>query len=224
MPVDRAFTIKGTGTVVTGTVWTGSIGRDSSVIVFPPGKRSRVRGIQHHGADVRRADPGERVALALTDLDVAEVSRGSVVIADDSWLPSSRVEAEITISDDSVAIGPRTRLRFHLGTSDVGARISGSAQSAHADGSAFVATIVLDEPLLMRGGDRFVIRLPSPAITIGGGRVRDPYPGSPRSALIRSMNRAPKRLREWRPALVSMVLRSRLCRSGWGQHLPKRPS
>lgn len=177
MPVDRAFTIKGTGTVVTGTVWTGSISRDSSVIVFPPGKRSRVRGIQHHGAAVRRADPGERVALALTDLDVAEVSRGSVVIADDSWLPSSRVEAEITISDDSVAIGPRTRLRFHLGTSDVGARISGSAQSAHADGSAFVATIVLDEPLLMRGGDRFVIRLPSPAITIGGGRVRDPYPG-----------------------------------------------
>lgn len=176
MPVDRAFTIKGTGTVVTGTVWSGTIGRDSSVTVFPPGKRSRVRGVQHHGAAVTSAGPGERVALALTDLDVGEVSRGSVVVANDSWAPTSRVEAEITISDESVEIGPRTRLRFHLGTSDVGARISGRARDTEANGSGFVATIVLDEPLLMRGGDRFVIRLPSPAITIGGGRVRDPYP------------------------------------------------
>ena len=181
MPVDRAFTIKGTGTVVTGTVWSGTIGRDSSVTVFPPGKRSRVRGVQHHGEAVRVAQPGERVALALTDLDVAEVSRGSVVVANDSWLPTSRVEAEITIADKSVEIGPRTRLRFHLGTSDVGARISGKARDAEANGASFVATIVLEEPLLVRGGDRFVIRLPSPAITIGGGKVRDPYPRRRRS-------------------------------------------
>ena len=181
MPVDRAFTIRGTGTVVTGTVWSGTIGRDSSVTVFPPGKRSRVRGVQHHGAAVRTAGPGERVALALTDLDVGEVSRGSVVVANDSWPPTSRVEAEITICDNSVEIGPRTRLRFHLGTSDVGARISGRARDTEEDGAAFVATIMLDEPLLTRGGDRFVIRLPSPAITIGGGKVRDPYPARRRS-------------------------------------------
>ncbi|HEY3257236.1 MAG TPA: selenocysteine-specific translation elongation factor [Gemmatimonadaceae bacterium] len=176
MPVDRAFTIKGTGTVVTGTVWSGRIGRDATVNVFPPGKQSRVRGVQHHGAAVKTAGPGERVALALTDLDVAEVSRGSVVVADDSWPPTSRVEAEITITDSAVEIGPRTRLRFHLGTSDVGARISGTTRDRKNDGSRFVATIVLDEPLLVRGGDRFVIRLPSPSITIGGGRIRDPFP------------------------------------------------
>jgi selenocysteine-specific elongation factor len=176
MPVDRAFTIKGTGTVVTGTVWSGTIGRDTTVNVFPPGRESRVRGVQHHGAAVKTAGPGERVALALTDLDVAEVSRGSVVVADHSWPPTTRVEAEIAITDSSIEIGPRTRLRFHLGTSDVGARIGGTTRDRKDARSGFVATIVLDEPLLVRGGDRFVIRLPSPAITIGGGRVRDPLP------------------------------------------------
>ena len=85
MPVDRAFTIKGTGTVVTGTVWSGTISRDSLVTVFPPGRQSRVRGVQHHSEVVKSAGPGERVALALTDVDVDEVSRGSVVVANDAW-------------------------------------------------------------------------------------------------------------------------------------------
>ena len=173
MPVDRAFTIKGTGTVVTGTVWSGTVGREMSVIIFPLGRQSRVRGVQHHGAAVKEAGPGERVALALADVDVEDVSRGSVIVAHGAWKPTSRVEAEIRITDDSVDIGPRTRLRFHLGTSDVGARIAG-AQTGN--GESFVATVVLEEPLLVRGGDRFVIRLPSPATTIGGGRIRDPHP------------------------------------------------
>jgi len=176
MPVDRAFTIRGTGTVVTGTVWSGTIDRDTSVTVFPPGKESRVRGIQHHGAAVKRAGPGERVALALPDIDVADVSRGSVVVADNAWPPTSRVEAEINLTDQSVDIGPRTRLRFHLGTADVGARLARVTRGEDPQRSNFTATVVLDEQLLARGGDRFVLRLPSPPITIGGGRVIDPLP------------------------------------------------
>ncbi len=173
MPVDRAFTIKGTGTVVTGTVWSGTICREMSVKIFPLGRQSRVRGVQHHGAPVKEAGPGERVALALSDLDVGDVGRGSVVVASGAWLPTSRVEAQIEITDDAVRIGPRTRLRFHLGTSDVGARIAGAETRS---GESFVSTIVLEEPLLVRGGDRFVLRLPSPATTIGGGTIRDPFP------------------------------------------------
>jgi selenocysteine-specific elongation factor len=173
MPIDRAFTIKGTGTVVTGTVWSGTITRDMSVKIFPLGRQSRVRGVQHHSAPVKTAGPGERIALALSDIDVADVSRGSVVVASGAWLPTSRVEAEIEITDDEVHIGPRTRLRFHLGTSDIGARIAGTETTS---GESFVSTIVLEEPLLVRGGDRFVLRLPSPATTIGGGKIRDPYP------------------------------------------------
>ena len=119
MPVDRAFTVKGTGTVVTGTVWSGAITREAAVTVFPPGTRSRVRGIQHHSAPVKTAGPGERIALALSDLEVGEIRRGSVVITSASWKPTSKVEAEITLLDADFVLTPRTRLRFHLGTSDV---------------------------------------------------------------------------------------------------------
>lgn len=175
MPVDRAFTVKGTGTVVTGTVWSGTIAGDATVTVFSPGRRSRVRGIQHHGAAVKSAGPGERVALALADLDVEEVGRGSVVVADASWPATSRIEARVRLTAD-LDIGPRTRLRFHLGTSDVGARISRRAAEGQADDRNFIASIVLDEPILVRGRDRFVLRLPSPPMTIGGGVVRDPLP------------------------------------------------
>lgn len=176
MPVDRAFTMRGTGTVVTGTVWTGAIGRDTTVTVFPPGKTSRVRGIQHHGAPVKTAESGERVALALADLEVGEVVRGSVVIANASWPPTSRIEAEIRLTSGDVTVGPRTRLRFHLGTADVGARFSRLPASDGGEETEFLAVVVLDEPMLVRGGDRFVLRLPSPPSTIGGGIVRDPFP------------------------------------------------
>lgn len=176
MPVDRAFTVKGTGTVVTGTVWSGTVARDATVRIFAPGKRSRVRGIQHHGEVVKSAGPGERVALALSDLDVSEVARGSVVIAEPSWPVTTRIEADVRLTAADVAIGPRTRLRFHLGTADVGARISRRIVEGFTDEQHFVATIVLDEPLLVRGRDRFVLRLPSPSTTIGGGVIRDPLP------------------------------------------------
>jgi len=182
MPVDRAFTVKGTGTVVTGTVWSGSIGRDAIVTVFPPGRQSRVRGIQHHGEAAKTAAPGERVALALADLDVEEVGRGTVVIGKTLWPPTTRIEVEINTTSDDIEIGPRTRLRFHLGTSDVGARISRSATAESADQKTRLAVIVLEEPLLVRTSDRFVLRLPSPALTIGGGIVRDPFPPSRKRA------------------------------------------
>jgi selenocysteine-specific elongation factor len=176
MPVDRAFTIKGTGTVVTGTVWSGSISRDSTISVFPPRRRSRVRGIQHHNAPVAMATAGQRIALALSNVEVGEVARGSIIVADDSWIPASRIDADITLLDPSVEIGPRTRLRFHLGTSDVGARITRPVKYDGGDHLRFLATVVLDEELLLRAGDRFVLRLPSPEATIGGGRVVDPLP------------------------------------------------
>jgi selenocysteine-specific elongation factor len=186
MPVDRAFTVKGTGTVVTGTVWSGSIGRDVTVTVFPPGRQSRVRGIQHHGEAAKTAAPGERVALALADLDVEEVGRGSVVIGKTLWPPTTRIEVEINTTSDEIEIGPRTRLRFHLGTSDVGARISRSATAESADQKTCIAIIVLEEPLLVRTSDRFVLRLPSPALTIGGGIVRDPFPPPGKRAASRA--------------------------------------
>ena len=207
MPVDRVFTMRGTGTVVTGTVWSGAISRDTTVTVFPAGQRSRIRGIQHHGAPVKTAEPGERVALALADLEVGEAGRGSVVIADDSWPATSRIEAAVRLTNDEVNIGPRTRLRFHLGTSDVGARISHMSARDESTGGDFMAVVVLDEPLLVRGGDRFVLRLPSPPSTIGGGIVRDPLPRTRRRRPQAGREPAPQRARHDAESTVELLSR-----------------
>jgi selenocysteine-specific elongation factor len=204
MPVDRAFTVKGTGTVVTGTVWSGSVGRDAVVSVFPPGRESRVRAIQHHGAAAKAASPGERVALALSDIDVAEVGRGSVLTGKlPLWHATTRIEVELRVLKGAVP-GPRTRLRFHLGTSDVGARVSRvlepaqlaetSVDAGSTNEMVRIAVIALDEPLLVRAGDRFVLRLPSPAITIGGGIVRDPFPSAGKRKARAKIGETPREL------------------------------
>jgi selenocysteine-specific elongation factor len=175
MPVDRAFTVKGTGTVVTGTVWSGGITRDTSLIVQPSGKTVRVRGIEHHGAAADIASAGERSAIALAGIDLNDVQRGSVLVSEPEWTASSEINAIIQINRDDLKITPRTRLLFHLGTSEVEARFNSEPASLIA-GEPTVARIRLKEPVVLRSGDRFVLRMPSPARTIGGGIVIDPYP------------------------------------------------
>lgn len=175
MPVDRAFTIKGTGTVVTGTVWSGELPIDASVFVLPSGKPARARRIEQHGksADVARA--GGRAAIALAGLDVSDVSRGSVLVRDEHWQPTSLFEAVVTLEPAMVAtLTPRTRLRLHAGASEVGARLVSAAPEPGASAAALMR-VTTDAPLVIRGGDRFVLRLPAPVRTIGGGVVIDPY-------------------------------------------------
>lgn len=175
MPVDRAFTIKGTGTVVTGTVWSGEMPVDANVLVLPSGKTARVRRIEQHGnsADVARA--GGRAAIALAGLDVSDVSRGSVLVRDEHWQTTSLFEAAVTLEPGIAAnLTPRTRLRLHAGASEVGARlVSGTLETV--SNTATLMRVTTDAPLVLRGGDRFVIRLPAPLRTIGGGVVIDPY-------------------------------------------------
>ena len=175
MPVDRAFTIKGTGTVVTGTVWSGELPIDASVFVLPSGKPARARRIEQHGksADVARA--GGRAAIALAGLDVSDVSRGSVLVREEHWQPTSLFEAVVTLEPAMVAtLTPRTRLRLHAGASEVGARLVSAAPEPGASAAALMR-VTTDAPLVIRGGDRFVLRLPAPVRTIGGGVVIDPY-------------------------------------------------
>jgi len=178
MPVDRAFTVRGTGTVVTGTIWTGTIRRDATVFAHPGGRALRVRGIQTHGRPVDEATPGERAAIALANCDVAEMQRGMVLLDSSVWTPTARLLARVQLGRDAPPLTPRTRLRFHLATSDVGARLSFDAGTAVAAGSHFIAQVVLAEPVVARAGDKFVLRRPSPAATIGGGTVVDPFPAA----------------------------------------------
>jgi selenocysteine-specific elongation factor len=175
LPVDRAFSIRGTGTVVTGTVWSGELRADANVRVLPGGKTARARRIEQHGASADRARAGGRAAIALAGLDVDDVPRGSVLITDESWQATSMFEALVGIAADLAdRISPRTELRVHAGASEVGARIVFGAAGTEGDSST-LARITTDAPIVLRGGDRFVIRLPAPLRTIGGGVVLDPY-------------------------------------------------
>jgi len=185
MPIDRAFTIKGTGTVVTGTVWSGRLTRDETVRILPGDRSARVRGIQGHGSQLDVATAGGRTAVALAGVDVADVARGSTIVTDREWRATTLARADIVLVPDvDVDVRPRTWFRFHVGTAEVGARIvARGVESARP----FAARLVLDEPVLLRAGDRFVLRTSAPLNTIGGGVITDPY--------------APKRARPWTPSL-----------------------
>ena len=191
MPVDRAFSVRGTGTVATGTVWSGSLGRDSSLRLFPSGKQVRVRGLQAHGAAVERIHAGARAAIALAGVDLDDVGRGAVLVAGDAWRPSTVLRADVALLADAPrTLGPRTRVRLHLGTSEVGARIV-VAGGALEPGGSRAARIMLDEPIVARTGDRFVLRSPSPAATIGGGIVVDPL-APPRARAVHALGASPR--------------------------------
>jgi selenocysteine-specific elongation factor len=186
MPVDRAFTIRGTGTVVTGTVWSGTLARDATLRLYPAGDVVRVRGLQAHGAIVDRIVAGQRAAIALAGVELSRVARGAVLVAGDAWRPTAVLRADVALLAEAPrAVGPRSALRLHLGTSEVGARVVAPGGPL-APGDARPARIVVDEPVVSRAGDRFVLRGGSPAGTVGGGIVTDPL--------------APRRARPWRRA------------------------
>jgi selenocysteine-specific elongation factor len=183
MPIDRGFTMKGAGTVVTGTVWSGSLSRDASVTLLPSGRVVRVRSLQSHGRPSDVVGPAQRVAVGLAAVDVEEVHRGAVLVTGDGWQPTATFRADVTLLDHAPrTLGVRTAVHLHLGTADVGARIvpeGGTLSSRELK----AARISLDTPIVARAGDRFVLRAGSPVATVGGGTVVDPF--------------APRRGRRW---------------------------
>ena len=174
LPVDRAFTVRGAGTVVTGTVWSGRVSEGESVRVFPLEKQVRVRGIECHGRPVASAGPGDRAAIALASVDLDQVARGSQLVSAVPWPGTTLLHANVVHLPDASPWRPREWLRLHVGTVEVGARVVPSADGAGQ--AAALARIVLDTPLLLRSGDRFVLRRAQPLSTVGGGTVIDPTP------------------------------------------------
>jgi selenocysteine-specific elongation factor len=174
LPIDRCFTIKGTGTVVTGTVWSGELDVDAPVVILPSKRSARVRRLEQHGRMTPRIEAGSRAAVALAGFEVNEAPRGSVLVSDGSWTATSLFEAVVRIDRASVqALTPRTHLRLHAGATEVGAQLTRGAVQ-RSTGEA-LARVVTDAPIVLRGGDRFVLRLPAPLRTIGGGVVVDPH-------------------------------------------------
>ncbi|MFN2564089.1 MAG: SelB C-terminal domain-containing protein, partial [Gemmatimonadaceae bacterium] len=138
-----------------------------------------------HGSAVDAVGPGQRVAVGLAGVEVDEVRRGAVLVTGDGWRTTTTIRADVTLLDDvPQTIGARTAVRFHLGTSDVGARIVADVGALSASGLK-AARIILDAPIVARAGDRFVLRAGAPLGTVGGGTVTDPF--------------APRRGRRWSP-------------------------
>jgi selenocysteine-specific elongation factor len=181
LPVDRAFSVAGVGTVVTGTAWSGRISVGDEVALLPLGASGRVRSIEMHGRAVERSEPGSRTAVGVAGLPRDGVVRGSVLVAAGAaWEPSAALDVQLSL--ESTAPRPlahRTRIRVHLGTAETMARVL--PRTPIEPGGQGMARLALETPVVARGGDRFVIRSFSPVGTIGGGVVLDPLPPSRRT-------------------------------------------
>ncbi|HEX6163743.1 MAG TPA: selenocysteine-specific translation elongation factor [Vicinamibacterales bacterium] len=181
LPIDRAFTMKGFGTVVTGTLVAGRIGIDDQLIVEPGGRVVKVRGVQVHGKPALEASAGQRAAINLGGVDVGDVSRGETLMTPDTLSVTRRVDAEIDLLPSARPLKHGARVRVHNGTSEVLGRVSiaGSAIAEIEPGATALVRLRLESPAVLTRGDRFIIRAYSPPITVGGGVVLDPAPTRP---------------------------------------------
>ena len=177
MPIDRVFTIQGFGTVVAGTVLGGQVRAGDRVEIFPDGLKSRVRGVQVHKEKRDASGIGKRTALNLQDLKKEDLRRGQVAGAEGSLVPSIRLDARLDVLR-SVAkdIKHRDRVRLHIGTDEVIARLAVLEGQTIAPGGSAMTQLILESPTVALPGDRFVIRSFSPLVTIGGGQILDASP------------------------------------------------
>ncbi len=188
LPVDRVFTISGSGTVVTGTMWSGSAKRDDPVEVLPSGKTGRIRSVQVHSQPVAEAHAGQRVALNIVGLDKDEIARGDVVAAPGSLSVTDRFDGRFTyLRGNAGPFETGTRVHVHHGTREVLGRVLLMDGDVLQPGESALAQVRLEEPLAPRYDDRYIIRSYSPVFTIGGGVVLDVLP--PRRTTLRAPER-----------------------------------
>jgi selenocysteine-specific elongation factor len=177
LPIDRVFTIKGFGTVVTGTLAAGMLGVEDRVEVFPRGLVAKVRGLQTHGRAVERALAGQRTAVNLQGLERAAVERGDVIGHAGTLLAATLVDGTLELLADAPRpLKTRDRVRFHTGTSEIMARVLLFETTELTPGGRVFARFRLEGPLVALPGDRFVVRSYSPIVTIGGGTLLDVDP------------------------------------------------
>jgi selenocysteine-specific elongation factor len=173
LPIDRVFTMKGFGTVVTGTLISGTVHKEQELEVHPSGKRLRVRGVQVHGAAAEQAIAGQRTALNLAGVETTELARGMMLTPTQMFRPASRVSVTLDLLRSAKPLRDRARVHLHVFTAETIAEVSLLGAKQLQPGQSGLARLKLDHPLLLWPGDRFIVRQFSPVITIGGGRVLD---------------------------------------------------
>ncbi len=173
LPIDRVFTMKGFGTVVTGTLISGAVKKEEEVEVFPLGRRVRVRGVQVHGHSEERAIAGQRTALNLAGASPEELSRGMMLAAPGLFRTTRRVDVSLSLLASAKPLKDRARVHFHSYTAETIAEVVLYGEKQIAPGKEGFAQLRLAEPLLLLPEDRFILRQFSPVVTIGGGVVLD---------------------------------------------------
>jgi len=176
LPIDRVFTIKGFGTVVTGTLVAGSISKEDELELYPRRKKVRVRGVQVHGTSAGKAVAGERTALNLAGLDKQELERGMVLASPDVFDTASRLEARISLLPSAKPLKNGARVHFHAFTSETIATVVLYDGKQLSPGGGAFAQLRLAAPTLLVPRDRFIMRQFSPVVTIGGGVVLENAP------------------------------------------------
>ena len=176
LPIDRSFAVKGFGTVVTGTLVSGSVGLEEEVELYPTGRRLRVRGLQSGGKTHERAVAGQRTAVNLAGIDHSEIKRGMVLAPPGIFEPADRLDARVTLLPSTRPLKNRARVRFHQGTVETTAEVILLDRDEVAPGESALAQLRLGGKTLLLPGDRFILRQFSPAATLGGGVVIDVKP------------------------------------------------
>jgi selenocysteine-specific elongation factor len=176
--IDRVFTIGGFGTVVTGTLVDGHLEVGQEVEILPRGLRARIRGLQTHKTRIQRAVPGSRVAINLTGISKQDLARGDLVTTP-GWLrPTTLTDVRLDLLRDApFPLKHNAFVKFFCGSAETVARVRLLGTETLAPGESGWVQLELDDPLPLVRGDRFIIRVPSPAVTVGGGEVVDPNPG-----------------------------------------------
>ena len=176
LPMDRAFVMKGFGTVVTGTLLAGSFECGQTLTIEPGSRAVRVRGIQVHGHTDRIAHGGSRVALNLVGIEASEIHRGQTVLETGTLAAADTVDVEVTMLPGTPKLKHGCRVHFHAFSAEALATVSLYQYEPVTSGGARLLRLKLQKPIVLAPGDRFVLRQPSPAMTIGGGRVLDAQP------------------------------------------------
>jgi selenocysteine-specific elongation factor len=210
LPIDRVFTMKGFGTVVTGTLVAGTIRKEEELEVFPGGKRVRIRGVQVHGASTEAALAGQRTALNLAGVSTDDLARGITLANADTFRSTSRVDALLSLLPSAKPLRDGARVHFHAYTMETIAEVRLYGTKQLKPGDEAYAQLRFAEPTLLLPADRFIVRQFSPVITIGGGLVLDASPAARRQRVENALAFL-KTIREGPP---ERILAARVARRG----------
>ncbi len=176
MPVDRVFSIKGYGTVVTGSIISGEIKKNDEVEILPAGSKVKIRNIQTHNSDTNMSISGSRTALNLPNIDKKQIQRGAYICTPGYFKTSQLLTCEISLLNTAPALKYNSRLRVHIGTGEFFGRVRLIGCDEIKPGCREIAQIIFEDKISAAFKDKFIIRQYSPMITIGGGTVLDPTP------------------------------------------------